>query len=394
MKKKNPQEFTSQLTFFKTFTLYIPDAIVWGYLAIMLYKQTNSLALLFVERLIFVLGIYAGFVVISFFLDKIGYLITYRLSLLMNLLAIFFLLVFRNNLEYTFAIISIMHGLSRGIYWPVEHTVNTRNISGKQRSSLINKLTALNLIIIITLPVLAGLLIESRGEYDLLLLIALCTNLFALFIPFKNNFKEITNLRTSEIRKLVRKKVFKRFAFTQSLLGSFQTLHTSVFLIVPFLFLQSELGVGLLVSSMGLIAAFTSFAERNIPDKHKVVFGYISHILWASASFLLVIFWNPVILVIQSVLNAFNIALGLSIRANEDYKIRENILGDDLKESSAEMNLIVETIYLFSRVFVFGLLLIVISSNIESLDTFLRIIIPISPVLMLLGYHLIVRQAR
>lgn len=386
--------FKLQLTYFKTFTLFIPDALVWGYFSILLYRETGSLTILFVERIIVMLAIYVGFVFTSFYLDKIGYLTTYRLALLLNALAILLIFVFQHNLAELFVIISLIYGFGRGLYWPVDRGTHTRNISIDRRSAFINKVTSIHLIISIVLPVLAGSLIQLEGNYNLLLIFGFLITSLSVFAPFKTNHTEITNLRTSEIRGIIRKKGFKLFAFSQSILGAFQTLHIAVFLILPFLFFRNELGVGLLVSAMGLVSAFASFAERNIAEKKKVFLGYVSHIIWLVLSILLFIFWDPVFLVFQAIASSFNIALGFSIRASEDYKIRADFLDKNLVESSAEMNVVIESVYFVARTIVLILVVFLLSSAFVDLELILRLLVPLSPALLLLGYHLIAKQAR
>lgn len=383
-------ELLHQHITFKTINLLV-DALVWAYFIILLYKQTESITVIFNERLITFLSLGVSFLVVSFMLDRIGYLRMYKLSIALQTIAILSALAFQDNLKDTYIFIAILHGISRGIYWPIEHSYQTRNIQGDKRSSTINIMTSIALTIGILIPFMAGAIIQLSESYTFIFVLGAMLNIAILFYPFRYNHISNTNIRNSEIKKILKHENAKEFFLISAITGASQSLYSALFLIVPYIFLKSELSVGSLISLAGFFAAVFSFLGRNKYEHFKIKLGYIGTIIWVFIHIILSIFWVPIVLVYHAIINAFHTATGINTRANTDYTIREKILGSDIDESSIEMNLMIETIYASSRVVTYTFCIILVNTFDGSLDTILRIMIPFVSFILLLSYHLTIR---
>ncbi|MCA9381594.1 MFS transporter [Candidatus Dojkabacteria bacterium] len=363
---RNHKQLLNQFVTFRT-AMVLTSLIVWSYYYILLFQETGSIFTLMLEYLLFMLGLYVGFVVCTFFLDRTGYLMSFKISSLLQALSMFLILAYIKDLPVLFPIFAIIRGIGHGWYWPIEHSFNLKEMHGHERGQIISLMEGINLLLQIAVPALAGALISFTEGYEMTFLVGGIIYLGTLFIPFNYNQKAVSKIRGSEITAILKRDYFFIFAFLSFVMTGVTSLYGVLWLIIPYLLLKEEFGVGILASIVGLIAATTAWMDSKYSLRTRTQLGYVGFFIYSFFTFLMAIVWTIPFLVLRSMALAFTNSVGTPARSDIDYRIREKLLRDFKDESALEMNLVVETIYAFSRI-VFLTIFILIFGGIHDMQ--------------------------
>ncbi len=355
----------------------ILDLGLWAFYAILLYKITGDFRVLLIEALIFYTSLWLFFILGSFFLNQIGYIRTLKVSFFFFALTTFSLFIFIDDLKYLFWIFAFLRAIPRGLYHPVENTFTVKEIPTNQRVIYINSFTSFELVMAIIIPALAGLLINFDESYKFIFLLATFLYLGLAISTLDSDKKSTTKVSIKEIMSILKMRNFRLFAVSVSYNGLMDVIFVLIFSIVPFLFLESEIKVGFLMSGISLLAAIFSLGEIKISFKKRVRLAYFGYLIKGGLTVAFAFFWNIPALIIRSVglMLSFSLSDTLVEELNIDNK--ELQLGKARDESSIELNIILETIYFFTRVIAIVLILMILYILNQDFERAIRVILVI-----------------
>lgn len=373
----------------------ILDLGLWAFYAILLYKITGDFRVLLLEALIFYTSLWLFFILGSFFLNKIGYIRTLKISFFFFALTTFSLFVFIKDLQYLFWIFAFLRAIPRGLYHPVENTFTVKEIPTNQRVAYINSFVSFELIMAIIVPALAGLLINFDESYKFIFLLATFLYLGLAISTLDSDKKSTTKVSIKEIMSILRMRNFRLFAVSVSYNGLMDVIFVLIFSIVPFLFLESEIKVGFLMSGISLLAAIFSLGEIKISFKKRVRLAYFGYLIKGGLTVAFAFFWNIPALIIRSVglMLSFSLSDTLVEELNIDNK--ELLLGKERDESSIELNIILETIYFLTRIIAIVLILTILYILNQDFEKAIRVILVILGFwnVLLLSLQLLTRKS-
>lgn len=346
---KNHAQLLSQFITFKT-VMILTNLIVWSYYYILLFEETGSFSILLLENLIYLIGLGIGFFICTFFIDRTGYLASFKFSAILQAISMLLILAYIHDLATLFPLFAVIRGLGHGWYWPIEHLFNLKELHGAGRGRLISLMESLNLMLQIVVPILAGALISFTNGYQMTFAVGGIIYLATLFLPFDYNQKSNSRISSKEITAILKMKNFIPFALLSFLMAGSMSLFNVMWLIIPYLLLKEEFSVGVLGSIVGLIAALTAWMDSKFSFKTRLNLGYFGFVIYTVFTFLMGLMWSIPFLVFRSMAVAFTNSVGTPARADLDYRIREKILKDYKNESALEMNMIVEIIYTLARI--------------------------------------------
>jgi len=383
---KKQQQLTRQYYTFRIF-FEISMFMVWAYYYILLYIRVRSLNALILEQLLFSIGLWVGAVIGAMVLDGLGYLRIFRFSFIAQIVVMMMIIVLINQLPEFFALIAIFRGIAIGLYWPADYSFNLKEVHGVYRDSTISAIQSIQLIFKIIIPFLAGVIISYLRDYRFLFTVAIFFMGMAVMVPWEFNKIPISKFRPEEISKILKKRKIDLFGAIVMLDKGMAALYTVFFLIVPYLIIQDEFGVGLLGTFIGVAAALAAILHKRLSFRTKVNVGYIAFFVYALFTSLVGFIWSLPVLVIRSLGVSFTLALGTTTQNEIDFRIREKILGDFTGESAIEMNLVIDTFYLFGRVVVLSLALMVASLTGWGFEEFIRVSIIVLSIYSPILYH-------
>ncbi len=367
--------------------LYLGEFIAWAYYYIVLYQLSGNFSVLLREFVFYMIGIWIGFVISSFTLDKFGYLKLFRTASFVQGISMLITAMLLPNILSVFTFIALFRGMGRGLYWPAHHSFKLKEVTGADRAVLINTLQSVILLLGIVIPVLAGALLSYTNNFQYSLFVAAISFFVISLIPFKVNKRARSRISSIEITRIISHRYFKRFALLHFVNDGFTQLIHILFLIIPYILIGNTFGVGVLTSFIGVAAAISALTERKKPLESRVKLGYFSFSLHFILTAFLSIFWSIPVLIVRSMGLPIMSSLGFTVREDLDYRIREKILGDFTHESTIEMNLVVETIFLFSRVIIGLIFLAILEFLKEDSYEFLRICIFVASLVILICFH-------
>jgi MFS family permease len=390
---KHQRQLFYQYNFFKI-VFVIVQVMLWSYYSILLYKQTGSIRVIAIDHLLLAIGIWIGFIISTFYLDKIGYLRSFRLMMILNALFTASFLLFMNDIYKVYIITGFLRGIFHGLYWSLEHSFKLKEIHGQNRGSFLNISFSIDQIIRIIIPVLAGSLIAYTKNFNLLFALGSMVYLIAALFPFSYNKKPRSKIRSEEITRILNFPNFKYFIVLNMFFVGFGTLFGTMISIVPYIILKDEFEVGMLGSFIGICAALLSVFERKFKVTRKIKLGYLGALLYFITSLILAFFWSIPFLIVRSFAVTLLGVLTDVVSWDLDYRMREKILGKNIQESAHELNLIIETSYFIAKSIALIIFILILSiENINVID-FVRILIGSLSVYIIICFTLQVRLAK
>lgn len=375
---RNHKQIINQFILFKLTHILI-GIVIWGYYYILLFRETGSLQVILTDSLIYGVSLTVGFITMSFYIDKLGYLNAFRVSSLLHALSLFLVYLFLPELGSLYLVFAIVRGFSHGLFWPIDHAIKLKEIHGPARGKMFSIVESIALLMRMVVPVLAGALITLSDGYELSFLLGTGIALSSIFIPFTHNKKTRSQITSSEIVRILNRKYFNSFAFLTILHASTEILLSVSFTLIPFILLGKEFDVGALTSVVGFVAVLAAWFDSNFSFKSRLRLGYLGYTVYVILTMILSLAWSIPILVIRSLGISFTQSVGTPVKLEIDYKIRDKILGDFEDESALEFNLITEILTLIGRVVALGSVIVVIGylnhTGITSVESLLRILI-------------------
>jgi YQGE family putative transporter len=383
------KQILNQLGVFKL-TLTLVQLTVWAYYYILLYRETGSIQLILTDYLVFVIGISLGFIVMSLYIDRLGYLNSFRISSFAQILTLVLIFFLQDKIMDLFIVFAVLRGFSRGMYWPIDHTIQLKEVHGTERGKVLSLLQSAILLLNIIVPVMAGALITYTGSYDYTFIIGISILIGSIFIPFDFNKKTRSKVTTDEIRRILKMKNIGWFSLLCIFKGSLNSIMGIMFMIIPYILIGEEFGVGALTSVIGFFAVIAAWLDSKSNFKVRLRLGYFGYIIYSIFTVALAFVWTIPALVIRSLALAFTQSLSDPVGNDLDYRVREKILGEFQNESAIEMNMIVEILYIIGRVVIIGTVIVIFSiffseDNVDSAENIIRFVIGfVAPIHLLL----------
>lgn len=379
-----------QFVFFKIL-LNIIDLMVWGYYGILLLKNTDSIREIALNFILFYVFIWIGHVLSSFLLDRLGYLKIFKLSFGVQAITLLFMTLYLPEISNYFLIFSALRGFARGLFWPAHDNFYLKEVLPKERTEVISFNQSLVSLTNVVIPISAGALISFTESYLYVFLFTILICLVGVIFPFDDTLKSNSNIKSREITRILRKKLFWKFAAICFLDNAASQTLGMIMSFVPFYIIGTEFGVGALLSFVGLCSAITSYLYRKDLLDKKIKIAYYSWGIYSLVYIALSIFWNIYFLIIRSIWINIIFITGEATKIDLDIRIREKILGDFKMESAVEMNLVVETVYLFARITSLAIFILIMDRFKGDTIDLLRITVVILSLIMYITFHLVVK---
>lgn len=366
---------TKQFFFARTFydwAIFVFDTFYLTYI----FKESGDVRQVVYNILITYLTVLVGFVFGSFMMRRLGVEKNLRLSfvlyILTGLLAIY--LVQLNIVS--FLLISLVRGFAEGVFWASVNIIELTGLPHNSRSRFYSISHGVDEIFFIVAPITLGVLLTRADSLmpSFIIFAAIC--FVALFLPFKFNLKKEITIKWENFQKIFRKKALPRYVIIKSLLSGIWITDWFLASLIPFIILGSELDMGIFLTVSALLGVIISLVTNKLSVIKKSKIGWPLIIASGAANLLLVFWFTPVMLYVNSIILA--IAASITQPLEMDLATRITNEMDNTNELGVEMNLFQEALYTIVRVIFCGFVLVAIAYGIQTLvllKVFLAIII-------------------
>lgn len=374
--------------FFYRFILQSANIMFVPFYLIALYKEFGSFGPIFLEEAIYLVGLWIGVVIMPFAIEKVGYRTGFKISFFTQ--AISFLLVFIlfANIRSFYIFLGLVRGIGRGTYWAISNLIDQKELKSSERGRIFNLLTSINLVQSIALPLLVGAFITYFEDFSLIALIVFLIHFIPIFVSWESTIIPASKIQSSEITKILKLKNFYKYISWQMINTGLSPLLESIMLVIPFIFLKSDVNVGLLITLTALLSAFLSFKEKDFEIKKKYPLAVLGYFLLGSSIFILGISWSIYALLAYSLFSVLARAISLPVEEELKFVIKDKTLGKYKNESAIEFNLSEETFNLFGRIisyFVAYYLIVELDSHLEENIRIILIVIAFYKLLILVN---------
>ncbi|BCX13579.1 MAG: hypothetical protein KatS3mg085_111 [Candidatus Dojkabacteria bacterium] len=349
LSRKPKNVLMSEFIVFKT-GFILSNLLVWNFYQILLYRATNDLTIIILEYLIFYLSLWVIFIVGTMILDSAGYLFAMRFMYSMSLIPIIATLLLIDEIGEKYMVIAVLRSIPHGLYWAVHHTFYIKELHGQERSVFINTQKSLELILGIVIPFMVGSLVSFDESYVSLFLLGFLVQLGLFLVPWKYNKLPQNKISSKSILNIVKRKSFLFQGIIFFFDSGINSLFVAIFAIIPFLFLESELGVGSFLSVIGLISALSSYFEAKRSSNFKYKIGLWGYFLRSVFNVVFAALWNFPALFVRSALVVITSSTSDTVKEDLETSTKDLILKDFKSENIEELNIILETIQLFGRI--------------------------------------------
>ncbi|MEO6728584.1 MAG: MFS transporter [Candidatus Dojkabacteria bacterium] len=343
--------------YFFRIVLQISTYFMFTFYLVLLYKETNDFKILIIDSVIFYVGLWVGFVFGSFALQRIGYVNTFRLSFIIMALAGIAIALSIPQIALLFPILSLFRGFGRGIFWPVNHTYTVREFNETERGSIISIITSTSLILDIAFPLLVGSLLSYTGDYTLIYIIGSGILITASLLKFGYNKKPTTSITSGEITSILKNKIFAKYAVLTIFNEMTGVILLFIQMILPFIITKNEGEAGAILSIINLVAAVVAYSQRKQKVRKGLGMGKYGYIFGLLASIILIFSWNIIGITISLVFVIISSALRSPLEEKLVIYIKEIMLDRQRNQSTIELNLVIETLYLIGRLIGFVIFL-------------------------------------
>lgn len=323
---------------------------VWVYYNSLLLKSSGQdITTVFINYAMIHLGMICGYLIGSFVFSKMGYLNSYRFSIAVRIVALALALITLPKIAQTYPLVTLIFGFGNGWFWVNVNNYSQSQLHGKLRSMLFSVLTGIELLLEVLCTLIVGFLITQTG-YSILFILGIAVWSIGLFYPWKQNLKPREKLGWSDISRIIHRTGFKRWSaviLMDSITGNIREI---VFLILPFLFIEDEFGIGLFYAAVGVAAAVFALLHRNDDLHRKLRIGYMGAGIIAAANLILLAFWGLPALLIRSLIQRAGHSMYVPVYADMEFRNGEIFLGDFLQESTNELVVIRELMLFAGRV--------------------------------------------
>jgi hypothetical protein len=376
-------------------TIGLVAGSVFGlYYGIFLYKNTLDIKILVIDTLLVAIAGWVGYVLGILLIHNAGYLRTLKFSFMMLAAASLLTLVLIESIRTVYPLISIARGVPLGISAAVLDTFLLKEMNPHNRGRFFNINLSIEFISAVIMPLLIGAIITYAGGYKATFLLSALLYLLASLAPLKYNKRPKSQISVHDEIKMLTRRGIKEFNFNTLLTTGMDELNVLLIAIVPFLLLKTEFKVGIVTSMVAVIAAITALISRNYHYKRQIKLGYLGNTGRLISNTLLAIFWSPVALVFQSLVNkglaAFNDPVFRKLRLSS----AEEVLGSDLNKEALELNLVTATMTLIGQSMAMMIFLVILSLSADNQISTLRYLLVVYGVWKILNYLWVLNMRR
>lgn len=358
-KANNSAEISRELYLFTVVSM-LGGAVYGLYYGIFLYRNSLDLKVLVIDSLLVALSGWIGYMVGTFWIHRSGYLKAMRLSFILLFLTSVLTLLLIDSIRTIYPLLSVMRGLPGGIYASIIDVFLLKELSSLKRGRYLNLNLSMEFTIAIIIPVLIGLIIKFSG-YRAVFLLAGLVYLAALFLPINYNKRPHSRVGLEDELHLMKLPGIKEFNFNTALTNGADQLNILLIAIVPFLIFRDELKVGSFTSVVAIVAAAVSFWFRNRRYDTQIRWGYFGNFGRLLSNFGLSIFWNPVALVFQGMINKSMSPLNDPVFRRLRVDNATKILGDELSSEALQMDMINATMAFIGECGALAIFLVILS---------------------------------
>ncbi len=365
----------------------VANVVTWTYYIILLLRASNnSVAVVFLNAGGYNTGIILGSFLASFFLSKLGYARSFRLSNFLLVICTILTLATLPNILTFHILLAVLRGIAKAFYFVPSNMYNLKEVRGAKRSSFLNLTISIDYIIGIALPVVVGGSIVAYG-YTWIFVVGIMLYLVGSLYRWGGNKIPHDVLNFAQLRPLMRRRGFKRWSISVVFMEFFNELQVDALSIIPFLFLGNEFSVGLLLSGLGFVAAIMTFLHRKDKFKRKLNMGYFGASVIGISNLLFGIIWTLPSMILRG--TAVTVGGAFNDPATQEYSYRnkELVLGTYMGEATVEVDLYLEVLYYIARLsaaFVVGIAVMSLQVNESSVLQFIVIITSFNAVVILL----------
>ncbi|MFS8131014.1 MAG: MFS transporter [Candidatus Dojkabacteria bacterium] len=360
--------------YFFRIVFQISSYFMYTFYLILLYRQSNDIKILVIDSIIFYVGMWVGFIFGSFALQRIGYVNTFRLSFFFTALAGLAIAISIPQIALLFPVLSLLRGFGRGMFWPVYHTYTVKEFNVAERSSIISIVTSTGLLLDIAFPFLVGTLISSTGDYTLVYIIGSTILLTAIFLRFGYNKMPATNITSGEITRILKNKIFIKFGVLTVFNEMLNIVYVLIMLVLPFIITRNEGNTGAILSIVNLVAALTAFSQRKKQVNKGIGIAGLGYLFGIIGALILIVLWSTLGIALSMIFFILAISLAGPLEEKLVIYIKQKILGDQKNQSTIELNMVIETLYLVGRMAGLVIFLLCFSFN-DDIGNIFRIFI-------------------
>lgn len=324
--------------------------MAWSYYVFLLLRSSsNDFGLVFINFGSVAIGQLLGYFVGAVYLNKIGYLGIFRIhNVILFVVAILTLLTLPHILE-VHVVIGLMRGIGNGFFWLGSGVYSLREILGSTRGKIISILNSGATLLSIVLPVLTGAIIVSMG-YEWIFLISSAIYFIGIIYPWRGTKFPRDVFKPSEISNFSKRKWFKTWSIFVVLYEISGDQRNMIIMMLPFIFIGNEFGVGVFTSVIGFFSAVFIFVHRNDDIVKRIRMGYLGSSIVDIATIILTLVWSLPALVFRSITATLGFGLFTPVESDLNYRLREQLLGTFNQESAIEMQVYVEVLLTLARV--------------------------------------------
>lgn len=328
----------------------VTSIIAWSYYVYLLLRATNNdFGQVFINFGTIAIGQLLGFLVSAVYLNKIGYLGTFRIHNFILLIVTVLTLLTLPNIIEVHAVLGLLRGVGNGFFWLGNNVYSLREILGNMRGRMISILSSGGTLLNIVLPILTGAIIVGMG-YQWVFIISSAVYLIGVIYPWRGNKFPRDVFKPSEIKNFSKRKWFKTwsvFTVIHEITGDQRNM---IMIMLPFLFIRDEFGVGVFTSVIGFFAAVFIFVHRNDDLLKRIRMGFTGSVIVDITTLILSFVWTLPALVFRSILATLGFGLYTPVESDLNYRVREQLLGSFNQESAIEMQVYVEILLTVARV--------------------------------------------
>jgi len=385
---RNKLNSEGQFIFFQN-VLVLGDLVVWTYYMVLLLRASNRDPMtVFTNQGILYVGLTTGLFIGSLLLNRLGYQHLFRLSYLLLSLVTLLTLVTLPTVIEVHLVMAVLRGLVKGIFYAGQNVFNLREIHGLGRGRVVSIMLTGNILLQVLLPVLIGSLIVGQG-YEITFVLGIILYALAALLPWDINKKPRAVFMMAELWNVAKKTGFKRWAGISFSTQMLANMREQLLTVIPFMyFFSNEFDLGVFQSLVALVGATILFTHRNDKLKKKINLGYLGGFVTAISTAVLSFIWTFPALAIRSLLTVLGYSYYSPVVNEIEYRNKELLLSDFIQESSVELMVFNEIIYLAARLT--NLIILVLAFYALGTDTehFLRTLLLITAIYEVLNLWL------
>lgn len=378
---------TTQFFFARSFydwAIYIFDAFYMTYV----FKESGEVQEVVYNILITLLMVMVGFALGSFFMKKVGVERNLRLSFILYIFTGVLGIYLVNVGMVSFLLISFIRGIAEGFFWASSNIVELSGLPYNSRSKFYSLSQGVNGLFNIVAPITLGFLLTKANSLMPSFILFTIVCLIAVFLPFRFNINEKLSIDVSKFKRLFKHKELGKFLSIKMILSASWMIDWLLAAIVPFVILGNELNMGIYLTITSLLGVTISLFTHKLSVEKKAKFGKPLIFIAGLADFFVVIFFNPVMLYVNTIILTLTGSITSPLEFDLSTRISNSI--DPKDEMGVELNLFQEFVYTMARIIVGVVVLGVIAFGL-SVVAVLKVLVLVIALLKIVNYLMSVK---